>query len=207
MEFWDTFWATMWGALGGAVIGAAAAWVFALDLRRRDRTERQLERDEEYGVRIRQEWSVLGSAFIELSQGMAHEANAELEEERSSAVERQNEALRALILATGKAGSVARGSDTELLTLLMTATVPESKMTAEQISRVGSSLLGVAARQITAERATTRIAELIVAANPDLDPRRPPAPKPPSVVPSLRRQPDPEPSVRSSPTRNDPDAP
>ncbi len=36
MEFWETFWATMWGALGGAVVGAAAAWVFSLDLRRRD---------------------------------------------------------------------------------------------------------------------------------------------------------------------------
>lgn len=34
--FWDTFWATMWGALAGAVAGAFAAWLFSLDLRRRE---------------------------------------------------------------------------------------------------------------------------------------------------------------------------
>lgn len=34
--FWDTFWATMWGALAGAVVGAFAAWLFSLDLRRRE---------------------------------------------------------------------------------------------------------------------------------------------------------------------------
>lgn len=39
MEFWDTFWATMWGALAGAVVGALAAWLFALDLRRRGRRD------------------------------------------------------------------------------------------------------------------------------------------------------------------------
>jgi hypothetical protein len=32
MEFVDTFWATMWGALAGAF----AAWLFSLDLRRRE---------------------------------------------------------------------------------------------------------------------------------------------------------------------------
>lgn len=36
MSFLDTFWATMWGALAGAVVGAFAAWLFALDLRRRE---------------------------------------------------------------------------------------------------------------------------------------------------------------------------
>lgn len=36
MEFVDTFWATMWGALAGAVAGAFAAWLFSLDLRRRE---------------------------------------------------------------------------------------------------------------------------------------------------------------------------
>lgn len=33
--FWDTFWATVCGALAGAVVGAFAAWLFSLDLRRR----------------------------------------------------------------------------------------------------------------------------------------------------------------------------
>lgn len=37
--FWDTFWATMWGALAGAVVGAFAAWLFSLDLRRREAEE------------------------------------------------------------------------------------------------------------------------------------------------------------------------
>lgn len=36
MTFWDTFWATVWGALAGAVVGAFAAWLFSLDLRRRE---------------------------------------------------------------------------------------------------------------------------------------------------------------------------
>lgn len=36
MGFWETFWATMWGALAGAVVGALAAWLLALDLRRRE---------------------------------------------------------------------------------------------------------------------------------------------------------------------------
>lgn len=35
VDFWATFWATMWGALAGALVGAVAAWLFALDLRRR----------------------------------------------------------------------------------------------------------------------------------------------------------------------------
>lgn len=39
MMFWDTFWATMWGALAGAVLGAFAAWLFSLDLRRREAEE------------------------------------------------------------------------------------------------------------------------------------------------------------------------
>jgi hypothetical protein len=47
MEFWDTFWATMWGALGGAVIGAFAAWLFSLDLRRREREDRKQEREQD----------------------------------------------------------------------------------------------------------------------------------------------------------------
>ncbi|MEW1991215.1 hypothetical protein [Microbacterium sp. NPDC078849] len=47
MEFWDTFWATMWGALGGAVVGAAAAWLFSLDLRRREREDRAQDREQE----------------------------------------------------------------------------------------------------------------------------------------------------------------
>jgi hypothetical protein len=37
----------MWGALGGAVVGATVAWLFALDLRRRDRVERERERIED----------------------------------------------------------------------------------------------------------------------------------------------------------------
>lgn len=36
MSFVDTFWATVWGALAGAVAGAFSAWLFALDLRRRE---------------------------------------------------------------------------------------------------------------------------------------------------------------------------
>lgn len=39
MDFWSTFWATMWGALAGAVVAALSAWLFALDLRRRDRRD------------------------------------------------------------------------------------------------------------------------------------------------------------------------
>lgn len=45
--FWETFWATMWGALGGAVVGAVTAWLFSLDLRKREREDRQQERDED----------------------------------------------------------------------------------------------------------------------------------------------------------------
>lgn len=44
MMFWETFWATMWGALGGAVVGALVAWLFSLDLRRREKEDRQQER-------------------------------------------------------------------------------------------------------------------------------------------------------------------
>ncbi|TFB15443.1 hypothetical protein E3V93_01810 [Microbacterium sp. 3H14] len=51
MSFLDTFWATMWGALGGALVGAAAAWLFSLDLRRRDREDRAREREEDRRAR------------------------------------------------------------------------------------------------------------------------------------------------------------
>lgn len=43
MAFWETFWATMWGAVAGAVIGALAAWIFALDLARRNRETAQAD--------------------------------------------------------------------------------------------------------------------------------------------------------------------
>ena len=39
MTFWDTFWATMWGALAGAVVGGFVAWLFSLDLKRREEGE------------------------------------------------------------------------------------------------------------------------------------------------------------------------
>ncbi|MBP2420726.1 hypothetical protein [Microbacterium imperiale] len=38
VDFWSTFWATMWGALAGAGFGALAAWLFSLNLRRRQET-------------------------------------------------------------------------------------------------------------------------------------------------------------------------
>lgn len=47
MDFWQTFWATMWGALGGAVVAALAAWLFSLDLRRREREDRKQEREQD----------------------------------------------------------------------------------------------------------------------------------------------------------------
>lgn len=47
MGFWETFWATMWGALGGAVVAAFAAWLFSLDLRRREREDRKQEREQD----------------------------------------------------------------------------------------------------------------------------------------------------------------
>ncbi|MCW3492034.1 hypothetical protein [Microbacterium sp. SSM24] len=47
MDFWATFWATMWGALAGAAVGAIGTWLFALDLRRRDRLTRDAERTED----------------------------------------------------------------------------------------------------------------------------------------------------------------
>lgn len=54
MDFWETFWATVWGALGGAVVGALAAWLFALDLRRRERDDRVAEREQERLDRLAQ---------------------------------------------------------------------------------------------------------------------------------------------------------
>lgn len=47
MDFWQTFWATMWGALGGAVVAAFAAWLFSLDLRRREHEDRKQEREQD----------------------------------------------------------------------------------------------------------------------------------------------------------------
>lgn len=47
MDFWQTFWATMWGALAGAVVAAFAAWLFSLDLRRREREDRKQERKQD----------------------------------------------------------------------------------------------------------------------------------------------------------------
>lgn len=44
MEFWGTFWATMWGAVAGAAVGTVGAWLVALDLRTRDREDREQER-------------------------------------------------------------------------------------------------------------------------------------------------------------------
>lgn len=37
----------MWGALGGAVVAAFAAWLFSLDLRRREREDRKQEREQD----------------------------------------------------------------------------------------------------------------------------------------------------------------
>jgi hypothetical protein len=46
MDFWETLWATMWGALAGAFVAAFAAWLFSLDLRRREREDRAQEREQ-----------------------------------------------------------------------------------------------------------------------------------------------------------------
>ncbi len=70
MGFWETLWATMWGALAGAVVGAFVAWLFSLDLRRREREDRAQEREQDRLDR-------------EAERGLDREARrAELEEQR-----------------------------------------------------------------------------------------------------------------------------
>lgn len=46
MTFADTLLATLIGALAGAVVGAFAAWLFSLDLRRREKEDRKQEREQ-----------------------------------------------------------------------------------------------------------------------------------------------------------------
>ncbi|WP_439902280.1 YtxH domain-containing protein [Microbacterium azadirachtae] len=52
MTFTDTLVATLVGALVGAVVGALAAWLFALDLRRRERGHAYADRLDSAVVRI-----------------------------------------------------------------------------------------------------------------------------------------------------------
>jgi hypothetical protein len=65
----DVFWASLWGALFGALVGAAAAWLFTLDLRRRDRRDhvqdRAMDKAAKYEERIRELWDSLVVGILE----------------------------------------------------------------------------------------------------------------------------------------------
>lgn len=54
-----TFFDTLAGALVGALVGAAAAWGFALDLRRRERQDRARD----HAAEMRREWAALAKLF------------------------------------------------------------------------------------------------------------------------------------------------
>ncbi len=54
MAFGGTLLASLIGALAGALVGAFAAWLFSLDLRRREREDRSQEREEERLDRLAQ---------------------------------------------------------------------------------------------------------------------------------------------------------
>lgn len=66
----DAFWASLWGSLAGAAAGATAAWLFALDLRRRERldqaSERVNESTERYEDRMRELWASLAEGILNL---------------------------------------------------------------------------------------------------------------------------------------------
>ncbi|WP_136024254.1 hypothetical protein [Microbacterium sp. K27] len=61
MTFWDTFWATMWGALAGGGFGAFTAWLFALELRRRETRARAEEFALRQSATMRAEWADLAN--------------------------------------------------------------------------------------------------------------------------------------------------
>lgn len=65
MTFGDTLLATLVGALAGALIGAFAAWLFSLDLRRRDREDRVHEREQEALDRLAQREQERGDRLAE----------------------------------------------------------------------------------------------------------------------------------------------
>lgn len=57
----------MWGALAGAIVGALAAWGFALDLRRRDRRERDAETKRQLAAEATRRWLTLAGSFASLA--------------------------------------------------------------------------------------------------------------------------------------------
>lgn len=82
----DAFWASLWGSLAGAVVGAAAAWLFSLDLRRRDSRDRtaegKAEASERYERLMRRLWAEFAVEVIKYgaAEELLNAGNSGIEE-------------------------------------------------------------------------------------------------------------------------------
>lgn len=166
MEFWDTFWATMWGALAGAIVAALAAWLFSLDLRRREREDRAQEREQDrldriaerdldrearlverseqrdwdYDERIRQEWP----RVIEVVRNFGNASRAIYDALRTSAstgsgFEQYRDASVAITQRLFEVATFARGADYNVINSIgrLTAATPSySSVQVESMDRV-----------------------------------------------------------------------
>lgn len=170
MGFWDTFWATMWGALGGAIVGALTAWLFSLDLRRRERedraqereqdrldresersldrearhAEREEQRDWEYDERIRQAWPRVIAATRDFANaGRAVYDAMRTDHAIGDGYERYRSALMVLTERLFEVAAIAKGAEHRVINAIgsLTATTPAySNVQIQAMDRVVDAL-------------------------------------------------------------------
>ncbi|KRD51950.1 hypothetical protein [Microbacterium sp. Root280D1] len=147
VDFLETFWATMWGALAGGAFGAFVAWLFALELRRREKRARDEEIALEQSARMRVEWADLAyqterfRAWLRAPQPRSRFARLR----HSKAIASSEQDLHDRIV---RAGAHAAGPDAKLVELVGIASM------AEFISRE--------ARIVILDEATQRLLRLAV---------------------------------------------
>lgn len=111
MTFFETFVATMAGALAGAV----AAWLFALELRRRDRETREAD----LAATMRPEWAALTPLFRAHARALSSVPPAlPFRLLRRWQLRHARRSLRALNMRLIAAAAVARGADSAFVTVL-----------------------------------------------------------------------------------------
>lgn len=156
----------MWGALAGAFVGAFAAWLFALDLRRRESADSRRQR-------LQDEWDQLAELLIDCSEALV--ARPEAAAYLALRVHRRGVALAHLF---------GEGDDRDVLTVL-TGAFPKPVDDHERVTLIAGEIFAWGHGRVNKERTIKRLQELRERpAGGNGSPQRPAAP------PVTRRSPD-----------------
>lgn len=156
----EAFWASLWGSLVGAVVGATAAWLFALDLRRRDGKDR---RGEQYEERMERLWREFAVEIVKY--GVA--ADRFKTWGKLASWRRSHERMLEL---THEIRTTARGDDSRVIGVVQERFAWDGYESSES-STIAAVVSELAARRINADKAIEMLEKIVI---PD-EPEQPPA--------------------------------